>query len=150
MPWQKSTNTPTYLKRAIATRKLGTAQRATKTLQELYWRLDVGEIIQRSRKRLEKPKLNFQQTWKWSGSLQPISWGITAHASAATAIFPTYYLIMRNNFWSMWIEFITIQKVARTERADPLLLLGWNSPKYVHTTGILPPTLQFCIKYFKR
>ena len=47
-----------------------------------------------------------------------------------------------------WIEFITIQNVARTERADPLLLLGWNSPKYVHTTGILPPTLRFLIKIF--
>ena len=44
------------------------------------------------------------------------------------------------------MEFITIQNVARTDRADPLLLLGWNSPKYVHTTGILPPTLQFWIK----
>ena len=36
---------------------------------------------------------------------------------------------------------LTIQNVARTERAEPLLSLGWNSPKYVQTTGILPPTL---------
>ena len=37
----------------------------------------------------------------------------------------------------------TIQKVANTLSAPPRLLLGWNSAKYVHTSGMLPPTLKW-------
>ena len=37
----------------------------------------------------------------------------------------------------------TIQKVANTLSAPPRLRLGWNSAKYVHTSGMLPPTLKW-------
>ena len=67
-------------------------------------------------------------------SLMPRSLGMTIQASTATTTLPT------------------IQKVAKRLNIIPLLLGGWNSPKYVQTTGILPPTLQkprlslfFCI-----
>ena len=50
--------------------------------------------------------------------------------------------------WTVKEGDLTIQNVARTERAAPLLSLGWNSPKYVQTTGILPPTLKFFLPTF--
>ena len=51
-------------------------------------------------------------------------WGMMAQARPATVMFPI------------------IQKEANTLSAPPLLLLGWNSAKYVQTRGILPPTLS--------
>ena len=50
-------------------------------------------------------------------------WGMMAQARPATVMFPI------------------IQKEANTLRAPPLLVLGWNSAKYVQTRGMLPPTL---------
>ena len=65
-----------------------------------------------------------QELYRNGPSLMPRSLGMTIQASTATTTFPT------------------IQKVAKRLNIIPLLLGGWNSPKYVQTTGILPPTLQ--------